>query len=215
MRKLYFSNGSPFARKVRIVLEEKGLDYEKDINDAVRPIEEVADLNPCLQVPVLLDGGRRLFDSNLIVEYLLETYPNGGGGGPQPPLAPSMTRPESHWEDAKTLAVVEAMADSIVNLNLMKYSGATPDRFDYLQRQKARVDHCLDWLEARATPEGFWPGTLSVMDIALMCPLIYGEKRGVVAWRGRPNIEAIVDAMQARPSVLATPINDWPPKGSS
>ncbi len=48
-----------------------------------------------------------------------------------------------------------------------------------------------------------------------MCPLIYGEKRGVVVWRGRRAIDAIVDRMQARPSVLATPINDWPPKDSS
>ena len=65
-----------------------------------------------------------------------------------------MTRPESHWEDAKTLAVVEAMAGSIVNLNLMKYSGATPDRFDYLQRQKARVDHCPVWWNRNRWPIG-------------------------------------------------------------
>ena len=30
--KLYFSNGSPFARKVRIVLAEKGLAYEADLD---------------------------------------------------------------------------------------------------------------------------------------------------------------------------------------
>ena len=35
--KLYFSNGSPFARKVRVVLAELGLDYETDILDGLRP----------------------------------------------------------------------------------------------------------------------------------------------------------------------------------
>ena len=38
--KLYCSNGSPFARKVRIVLAEKGLACEVDIQDRLRPVEE-------------------------------------------------------------------------------------------------------------------------------------------------------------------------------
>jgi glutathione S-transferase len=35
--KLYYSQGSPFARKVRIVLAEKALDYEKDELNQLRP----------------------------------------------------------------------------------------------------------------------------------------------------------------------------------
>ena len=34
MRKLWFSGGSPYARTVRMLLAEKGLDYEKDQLDA-------------------------------------------------------------------------------------------------------------------------------------------------------------------------------------
>jgi hypothetical protein len=30
MRKLYFTTGSPFARAVRIVLQERGLEFERD-----------------------------------------------------------------------------------------------------------------------------------------------------------------------------------------
>lgn len=37
--KLYFSNGSPFARKVRIVLAEKALAFESDVNDGLRPAD--------------------------------------------------------------------------------------------------------------------------------------------------------------------------------
>jgi glutathione S-transferase len=53
MRKLYFSNGSPFARRVRIVLEEKALEYDQDIFDALRPIDQIKEITPTLQVPVL------------------------------------------------------------------------------------------------------------------------------------------------------------------
>ena len=41
MRKLSYSNGSPFARKVRIVLYEKGIEYEHDVDDRVRSVEEI------------------------------------------------------------------------------------------------------------------------------------------------------------------------------
>lgn len=212
MRKLYFSNGSPFARKVRIVLLEKGLDFEADVNDAVRPIEEIQPLNPALQVPVLEDEGRRLFSSNLIISYLFERYPNPAASFDLPPLAPSVTRPECHWDDSLLLSVIESMADSLVNVRLME--GAAEDEVPFLGRQRFRIGSCLDWLEARVTEEGFWPGCFSVMDINLMCPLLYGEKRGVFDFRsGRwPKIAGMIDAVQARPSVANTPVNDWPPK---
>ena len=77
MRKLHFSNGSPFARKVRIVLHEKGLDYERDVQDRVRPVEEIASLNPALAVPVLVDRGLTLFDSDLILAQAA-VLPQGG-----------------------------------------------------------------------------------------------------------------------------------------
>lgn len=49
--KLYFSNGSPFARKVRIVLAEKGLAFESDIDNGLRA--EGLLPSPTLAVPVL------------------------------------------------------------------------------------------------------------------------------------------------------------------
>lgn len=49
------------------------------------------------------------------------------------------------------------------------------------------------------------------MDIAFICPVLFCEARGVMAWRGRPRLEALVARHQARPSLLATPINVLPP----
>ncbi|CAN5916405.1 glutathione S-transferase N-terminal domain-containing protein [soil metagenome] len=208
MLKLYYSNGSPFARKVRIVLAEKGLAYESDIQDRLRPVVE--SLGPTLAVPVLDDGPRRLWESDLIVDYLLKTYPDSRPapvGADQPPLSPWMARPERHWDDMTTLATLASCATSLVNLRLMQGDKVTPDNSDYLARQKTRVERCLDWLEGRVTDEGFAPGWFSIMDIAFLCPIGFCEAREIMAWRGRPKLEALFERHRPRPSLLATPVN--------
>lgn len=206
--KLYYSNGSPFARKVRIVLHELGVPFESDISDQLRPADGAP--GPTLSVPVLEDGGRMLWDSDVIVEYLLATH---GGGAPagEPPLAPWLARPGQRWEDMTLLATIASYAGSMMNLRMMQVDGITPENSDYLARQAARVERCLDWLEARVTPEGFVPGWFSVQDIAFVCPTVFCEVRGVMPWRGRPGLEALFDRCQRRPSMLATAINVVPP----
>jgi glutathione S-transferase len=206
--KLYFSSGSPFARKVRIVLAEKRLAYEADLDDRLRSAEQAP--GPTLAIPVLEDGALRLWESDVIIDYLLRTYPQATGDA-QPLLSPWLARPERHWEDMAVLAAIAGCATSIVNLRLMLVDGIDPGNSDYMARQRTRVERCLDWLESEITDEGFAPGWFSIMDIALICPLVFCETRGVMAWRGRRKIEALVERTRLRPSLLATPINVTPP----
>lgn len=210
MRKLLYSNGSPFARRVRVVLIEKGLAFESDVNDAVRPIEEIRAHNPALQVPVFYDADRHLFGSNLILQYLYHEYPHPTAQPADPPLAPTITRAERHWDDMLILTAIESMADSLVGVRLLLAGGDVD--LPYVARQKYRIGSCLDWLEQRITPNGFWPQVFSIMDLNLMCPLLYGEKRGTFDFRtGQwPNIASMIDRWQSRPSIIATPINEWP-----
>jgi glutathione S-transferase len=210
-RKLLYSNGSPFARKIRIVLLEMRLDFTADVDDRVRSIEDIQPYNPALQVPVFYDGDVHLFGSNLILEYLVDVYRDLPAVPADPPLAPTLTRLGRHWDDRAMLVAIEAVGESLVSLRLMQ--GATAEQVPYLARQAARIESCLDWLEPKVTPEGFWPGVFSYMDINLMCPLLYGEKRGVFDFRtGQwPGIAAMVDHWRDRPSVAATPVNEWPP----
>ena len=208
MRKLWFSEGSPFARKVRIVLAEKGLEYENDVRSNIRPADTHRTIHPGLMVPVLMDGDLTLFESNLIIDYLLKTYPENPPDMPQPPLVASLTRPDHHWEDAKTLAILDTLGNSIANFKLMRDEGATPERFPYLQRHLTRFESCLDWLEERATAEGFVPGWFSIMDINLICPIMYGEKRKIIKLQGRPKLESIIARFAGRPSIALTPVSE-------
>ena len=136
MRKLYHSYLSPYARRVLIVLAEKGLEYKSHKHKFARELEGLSAINPCLLLPVYIDDAVHLWGSNLIVEYLLKTYPTTPTGSPEPPLASTMTRPDHHWEDARILATLETMTDSIMNLRQMKMSGLETNDVVYLQRQR-------------------------------------------------------------------------------
>ena len=66
---------SPFARKVRIVLAEKNLDFTMKVEKVWERRPEFLALNPAGEVPVLIEpDGTVLADADAIAEYLDETY---------------------------------------------------------------------------------------------------------------------------------------------
>ena len=82
MLKLCGVHLSNYHNKVRIVLLEKGVPFEEDATCAPSQQEEFLSRTPLGKVPFLeLDGGRRLAESDVIIEYLEDTYP-------QKPLLP-------------------------------------------------------------------------------------------------------------------------------
>lgn len=158
---------------------------------------------------MLIDGDLTLFESDLIIEYLLRKYPGNAAGGVAPPLAVEMTRAAHHWDDAKTLVVINDAADTMLNLRYWKANGLAVETVDYGRKQQTRFHSCLDWLEQKATSEGFIPEVFSIQDIALVCMLDYVDARGeylqgLLEWRGRPRIEAIVGRYRDRPSMKST-----------
>jgi glutathione S-transferase len=74
--KIYDNAFSPFARKVRLVLDYKGLPYEAV--DALEPgaHQMLAAVNPRVEVPVLDDDGLVVVNSADIVAYLDYRYPS-------------------------------------------------------------------------------------------------------------------------------------------
>jgi glutathione S-transferase len=76
--KLIGSLSSPFARKVRVALAEKRVDYEFVIDPPSDPATRVPEFNPLGKIPVLvIDDGSTIFDSPVIVEYLDSISPVG------------------------------------------------------------------------------------------------------------------------------------------
>ncbi len=78
MLKLYDYPDCPFCQKVRVVLAEKDLEYEKifvDLRRQEQKTPEFLRLNPYGKVPVLVDEDEVVYDSTIINEYLEDEYP--------------------------------------------------------------------------------------------------------------------------------------------
>lgn len=202
MIKLFGAPISPYTRKVRIALAELGLEFETRGADLANPSPEFLTVNPNRRIPVLSDGGTHLFESNLILKYLLQQYPNTGKG--TPPLAATIIRPEHRWDDLKILNVIETTLDSGLNLFQFSKENTGPEQSDYLQTELRRIQSNLDWLEERATPEGFVPGQFSISDLNLVCTLQWADFRKPFDWGGRPKLHAIVEFYKDRDSIRNT-----------
>jgi len=75
---LYDTQGSPCARRVRIVLLEKGLRWTTRVVDLTKMEQkrpEYLRLNPNGVVPTLVHGDRVIYESNVITEYLDDVFP--------------------------------------------------------------------------------------------------------------------------------------------
>ena len=78
MLKLYDYPDCPFCQKVRVVLAEKDLEYEKvfvDLRKQEQKTAEFLHMNPYGKVPVLVDEDEVIYDSTIINEYLEDEYP--------------------------------------------------------------------------------------------------------------------------------------------
>ncbi len=76
-----FSGNDAYSHQVRIVLAEKGVNFEvvEVVGDNIP--EDLSDLNPYGSVPTLIDRDLVLYEANIIMEYLDERFPH-------PPLMP-------------------------------------------------------------------------------------------------------------------------------
>ncbi len=75
---------SPYAQKVKISLDEKGVPYETKMPAAIgsgQPDQEFLKANPRGEVPALIDGEFAVFDSTIILEYIEDKWPT-------PPMLP-------------------------------------------------------------------------------------------------------------------------------
>ena len=205
--KLYDNAFSPFARKVRLVLEHKGLAFEAF--DALAPDAhaKLAAANPRVEVPVLEDGDLRVVNSSDIVAYLEHRYP----ARPVYPADPKLRVTARAWE---------RLADTLLDAILHDASIWTwpildrPDRAPAGLVEAAREDleSTYDELENALGTEGFLCGDLSIADLALFPHLSAVRFLGVAftaerhpkthAWFERVRALAICQADLAR-------MRDW------
>ncbi|MCF6337393.1 MAG: glutathione S-transferase N-terminal domain-containing protein [Gammaproteobacteria bacterium] len=94
-----------YSHRVRIVLAEKGINFESVDVDPAHPPEDLMELNPYGKVPTLVDRELVLYDAQVIMEYLDERFPH-------PPLMP--VDPVSRAQSRMTLCRIQQDWDGLV-----------------------------------------------------------------------------------------------------
>jgi glutathione S-transferase len=198
--KLYGSPGSPYARKVRIVLAEKRIAHEYEIQRGSAPGSPVPQFNPLGKVPTLvLDDGRGLYDSPVIVEYL-----DGLGEGPR--LIPETPRERievKQWE-----ALGDGIAEAAVHINHEQREPAGKQKDPaWFQRQRDKVDRGIAVMEKQLGKGEFcFGGRFTLADIAAGYALGYLDFAVPdIEWRkGHPALARLAERLFARPSFGTT-----------
>jgi glutathione S-transferase len=196
MIRLYDYPDCPFCQKVRVVLAEKDLEFEKvlvDLHKGEQKTSEFLKLNPYGKVPVLIDDDVVVYDSTIINEYLDEEYPN-------PPLMP---------EDSAGRARVRLLEDFGDNsfippagLMLAELHKPEGDRdAERLRRCHAEVTRVLARLEAHLEGREFLAGDFSLADIAFVPRVLLLSQLGIELDARLHNVAAWIGRLRERPSV--------------
>jgi|SRR5215470_11456223 len=203
--KLIASPTSPYARKVRIALAEKKIEYELVDATPFAADTDVPSYNPLGKVPVLvLDDGTNLFDSRVIVEYLDTVSPVSR-------LIPEPSRQRiavKRWE-----ALADGICDAAVAVVLEGRRPAKQQSKDSVERQRAKIERGVTELASELGDKAWCNGeAYSLADIATGCALGYLDLRHPgIDWRGPyPNLVRLAEKLGKRPSFADT----LPPAGA-
>jgi glutathione S-transferase len=200
--KLIGSPASPYARKVRVVMAEKKLDYQYVIEDVWAADSTITESNPLGKVPCLvMEGGEAVFDSRVIVEYLDTLSPVGK-------LIPTQGRERA---EVKTW---EALADGLMDAALLArmeviFKGRTEAQRSqaWIDRQISKINAVLKAMSTGLGEKPFCSGVhFSLSDVAVGCALGYLDYRfPQIAWRQTyPNLVKLQDKLSQRASFIET-----------
>ena len=197
--KLIGSLTSPYARKARIVLAEKKIEYEFVLDNPWQADSGVARFNPLGKVPVLvLDDEFVLFDSRVIVEYLDGVSPNNR-------LLPASGRERirvKRWE-----ALADGVLDAAVAVFLEEKRPKKERSADWIARQREKIDRALETMSEDLGEQPWCGGNaFSLADVAVGTALGYLAFRlPDIAWRTRhANLARLYEDLMARPSFADT-----------
>ena len=197
--KLVSSLTSPFGRKARIVLLEKKITFQLQIENPWLPDTPVPSFNPLGKVPVLvLEDGVSVFDSRVIVEYLDHLTPVAH-------LIPS--DPKSRMIVRGVEALADGVTDAAVLVFLERKRPPEQQSADWLTLQNKTLFSGLEALsEALGEKPWFLGNSMTLADVACGCMLGYLDFRfGEIDWRSaHPNLAKLADKLAARPSFVET-----------
>ena len=194
--KLFTFATSPYARKVRIVLDYKGIAYEPiERCYSLDRIEDLRSTSARAEVPVLvLDDGRSIADSTIISEYLEQVYP-------EPPVYP-----HDAFERSR-MRMIEDLCDRTFDAVGFGYflGVLRKEAPEAAAIQDAARDECralMARLERELGDRNYFCGAISLADFSVVthAPLARSMK---IDMGELPRMRAWIDRMRQVPAVAA------------
>jgi glutathione S-transferase len=203
---VYGANASPFVRKVRVALAEKGVEYTLDQINPFAPPPEFLLISPLKRIPVLRDSDlpepNTLPDSSIICDYLEQKYPN-------PPLYP-----KNAYQRARALWF-EEYCDSVVATNIggglfferivKKLLRQQPDESVAQKTITEKLPPLFDYLNKEVSGREFVAGdAFSIADISIGTMFVNYAHAGETIDAGRwSELAKYIARVHARPSFKA------------
>jgi len=199
--KLLGSLTSPYVRKVRIVMAEKRLDYQLEIED-VWGSDHILESNPLGKVPCLvMEAGEAVFDSRVIVEYVDTLSPVGK-------LIPERGRERAEvrtWE-----ALGDGLCDAALSARMEAHWAHRPEAQrsqPWIDRQLVKINASIAAMSKGLGDKSYCSGIhFSLSDIAVGVALGYLDYRfSEIDWRGpHANLARLYDKLMTRQSFIET-----------
>src|ERR671916_2091390 len=179
--KLYNTQRCPYARRTRIVLHEKGIDFDVHEVDLSNKSEEFLSVSPYGKVPVLAVNGISLYESNVVNEYLNEVFET-------PRLLPE--NPEQRALARSWMAFADDyFFPFIFRMRMGSQRGFSEEQ---IQEARERLQDSLSRLERQLEGKEYLVGEYTLADIAHAGNF---HRLGVLAKSGEVSIEKYPSVM--------------------
>ena len=188
--KLFTFATSPYARKVQMMLDYKGLAYEPvERCYSLDRQEDLRCVNQRAEVPALVLGdGRVITDSTIIGEYLEDAFP-------KPPLFP-----RHPYERARMRKIDDLCDRSFDAVAFGYFFGELRGNAAMQQAAVCELRALLEVLERELAGRSFFCGDLSMADIAAVCHVPLARVTGI-GLKEFPQLAAWMARMREIPAV--------------
>ena len=193
--RLYNTQRCPYARRTRMVLHEKGVDFETYEVDLANKSEEFLAASPTGKVPVIVVDGDSLYESNVVNQYLDEVTD-------EPRLMPEDPRRRAHARIWMAFADTDFFPAVFVT-SVGRERGYSEEQ---ISEASERLKTALGKLEERLKGRDYLADEFSLADIAHAGNFVRLRelgKRGEVSLDDHPNVAAWMDRIEDRESYAA------------
>ena len=194
--KLFGTTTSPYVRRVRVVADETHQEIELINTASDAGQAKLREVSPIRKVPVARMDGRTIYDSRVIIDWILATR---GWNDLSPPRDP--------WQQHNLINAIDAALDSTIQLFYLRRDGVPADGTPFAARQLERVDAIFAWLATQVEGGRAFAGAgggFGLAELALITSLDWMDFRSTYPTEKLDALNAVRATWRDRTSLAAT-----------